>query len=128
MKKFCVDLEIAKELNKNSFPQSKFCWYRCYSNNKLKWFHGLFDENDKVNKQIFAPTSDEILKELPKQIVCGGKIYTLIIDCHLTRYEIQYVNYLGAPINLLFDFIEDPKLVNALAKCWLYLKKEGCIK
>ncbi len=129
MKKFCVDLEIAKELKEAGFLQDTiYVWYRCYSDGKLKWFHGIFDENDKVNKQISAPCSDEILKELPFEI--NGYVLE-IIRYENGTIEADYIRY--GLIDEITDYLIQSKELfykapNALARLWLYLKKEGYIK
>lgn len=120
MEEYCVDLEIAKELFENGFPQKCKCqWVRCYSNNgKWGWYFFEYkDSDDRVNKQIDAPTSDEILKELPdgikivKQIGLNSGIFAI-----------------ACPVGNKIKYFEDKKLSNALAKTWIYLKKEGYIK
>lgn len=113
MKEHCIDLELAKELDEKGFPKTIYCWYRCYANNKLKWFCGLYDEDDKVNKQLFAPNSDELLKELPK--------WTGVEKAPLGWFVSNDIELPGE------NFI-DKKLSNALAHLWLDLKKAGHIK
>jgi len=154
MKEYCVDLEIAKELKKNGFPQkSNYSYVLDYDN---EWYFGcnkesinlihkeylsLVDHFDDYNKQHIeelysAPTSDEILKELPLTIENEGKYHFLTIfrdfytpkepkQFYCIAYNDQDNRCLNAPDNL---DIEDDKLSNALAKMYLYLKKEGYIK
>lgn len=101
MKNYCVDLEIAKELKDNGFPQNSYFWW------------------NKTRCSITAPTSDEILKELPKEIKTKRDCYRIDIGYDI----VKKVWYCG-----ICEFFEDKKLSNALAKMWLYLKKEGYIK
>lgn len=111
MKEHCVDLEIAKELKENGFPQTSFCSYDLMEN----FWHGCIED-------FSAPTSDEILKELPKQILDW---YSLKIHRNiLGEYCVYYKNRFG----MLGDSRSEYKLADALAKLWLYLKKVGYIK
>jgi len=137
MKKYCVDLEIAKELKENGFPQStEIVWCYYYDSNVRSgeriWGIMKYDKFDKINTQISAPISDEILKELPHQIKIPCK-YDPSLDylCDLTIYknandfEVGYSNVYSLALELSF---KNYKLSNALARVWLYLKKEGYIK
>lgn len=69
MKEFCVDLEITKELKENGY--SKPCKYFYIKDpDTLKVLTELHTENECLNfkwiknGRYYAPTSDEILKEL----------------------------------------------------------------
>jgi len=132
MKEHCVDLEIAKELKENKFPQESFwCYYFC---NTLKGIIWNFGENNrlhaKISKEICsAPASDEILIKLPNEIIHNNNIFNLTVEKYLFRYEVQYI-FLTNPLNGTMNniFFEDEKLSNALAKLWIYCKKEGYIK
>ena len=83
--------------------------------------------------RISAPTSDEILKELPQEI---RDAYELSIDRSEGLYYVYYWRW--SPYDSEKESfgagefgrqeIKDKKLSNALAKIWLYLKKEGYIK
>lgn len=140
MKDFCVDLEIAKELKENGFPQeSEFYW------NIHKAGGGAFPLDDNLNKKFASyqekvgmnavcyatystPCSDEILKELPKEITQEDGIFHLNIEYYTSRCEVQYQCFVSPKRDYLMNFIEEETLPNALAKIWLYLKKEGYIK
>lgn len=113
MNKYVVDLEIAKELKNNGFLQdSKFSWE--YDDvNSCDCIQSIDKEFSHFNT-VNAPMSDEILKELPKYI--DSRPLTIIIA------NTNIVEYLNIPSQI------DEKLSNALAKMWLYLKKEGYIK
>ncbi len=122
MKEYCVDLEIAKKLEENKFPQKS---YFCYRKNIFCNQFPLERKNKygyKILTIYSAPTSDEILKELEK--------YDL--NLHIT-YDTFTKEY--SIIDAQYGFEEDndscknnKKLSNAVAKMWLYLKKEGYIK
>jgi len=118
MKEFCVDLELAKELKENGFPQdTDKVWYK-YGNPLIDEYTDeivsrLWANNYKVrenNIQCSAPISDEILKELPPNSYCGK----------------DKENFICAYLD--FEEEDKKKLSNALAKMWLYLKKAGYIK
>jgi len=123
MKDYYVDLEIAKELKENGFPQD--CIYKW---NKMK--NGLYEIciiPDDL--EIFhAPISDEILKELPTEL--WGCM--LNIDKTNKGYYVWYLpihsEYDKRPKHDICPGHAKKKLTNALAKMWLYLKKEGYIK
>lgn len=124
MKEFCVDLELAKELKENGFPQrSQFKWCEDEENYPESWV--AYDTSAMgCTKDIVcsAPCSDEILKELPDQT--DG--YLQILTDEL--WEVGYADH-GEFTYIEGNFYEkDQKLSNALAKLWLYLKKEGYIK
>lgn len=137
MKECCVDLEIAKELKENGFPQNTILQWRFYDGSVENSFlitsrasgfgHGLI---------CHAPTSDEILKALPIIIRDNyNNDFSLRIDqtCDNGEKNVTYWSY--ESLNNFDDseFIldnkmcNDKKLPNALAKMWLYVKKEGYI-
>jgi len=131
MKEYCVDLEIAKELKENEFPQNTF----------FIWSKDR--EGDLITKKIFgnpyseectnAPTSDEILKELPNNIKDPNfhYFYHLKIEKSPIHDEMYLISYGITNQDRAWMeqyHIDDKKLSNALAKMWLYLKKEGYIK
>jgi len=108
MEEYCVDLEIAKELKENGFPQNSH-----FIHSKDRYGHIISTKiigNPYSEKCINAPTSDEILKELPPLMY--------IWKC-LDEYKIDYPD---------IEVMKDKKLSNALAKMYIYLKKEGYIK
>lgn len=127
MKEYCVDLEIAKELEENGFPQETNFYHRIQKDG-IGEFTDFSDTHLKSDFMTIinvysAPTTDEILKELPK------KLY----GCHLEidRTDVAYYIWY-APIGTNIDqrpkdFVAGSmgkKLANALAQKWLYLKKE----
>lgn len=126
MKEYCVDLEIAKELKENGFPQESFIdWLynatdewclvsqECSAYDKDRWV-----EIDK-NRVCSAPTSDEILKELPNQIEKRRLEIIAGENSFLAIYEKGNMKLSG--------HLND-KLSNSLASLWLNLKKEGYMK
>ena len=124
MKEHCVDLELAKELKENGFPQNSIYYELFQKSLKVTENDDWFKEykNQKCNKliKVHIPSSDEILKELPNITKDGIlKIYQMI-SC----FEVRYSPYSS---NCDSKMIKDKKLPNALAKMWLCLKKEGYI-
>lgn len=131
MKKYCVDLEIARELKENGFPQKGYYWWHCY---KGKDF--CIEQNTiqyRENEQIpcdsglaidyVAPTSDELLEHLPAECKIKGYRAYLDILCYPDFYQVRYY-IVGNKFDLNYC---EPKLSNALAKMCIYLKKEGYI-
>ena len=130
MKEFCVDLELAKELKENDFPQKPgFSWWEYISTvSKTKNIDVFYDfPHWTVAKDVdilcFAPTSDELLKELPEGIsitkCLKNKSYLV------SKLEPNISKRINEKV---YKGFQDEKLPNALAKMWLYLKKEGYIK
>jgi len=140
MKEYCVDLELAKELKENGFPQdSEFYW------NLHKAGGSAFPLDDNLNKKLAsykekigidgvcyatysAPTSDELLKELPKEIndyileIVRYEDGTIEADYCRNLWRSEDTEYLIQSKKLFY------KLSNALGILWLDLKKEGHIK
>lgn len=155
MKEYCVVLGIAKELKENGFPQESNFYHRIQKDG-IGEFTDFSDENThssfmKLKALYSAPCSDEILKELPDSIclkkkLCGliiekvarGDLYSIAIlhskdnisDEQWNRFRKEANRYSGTCISKTKSFIafKDKGLSNALAKMWLYLKREGYIK
>ena len=139
MKQYCVDLEIAKELKKNGFPQ-EICFYYSRSNGQedikgnptydfssVHGGKGIFDKiyDTRLRYEYCpAPTTDEILKELPHEI--NGFIFR--IERTENEFIVGYFELSHGDDEVRFGYFYDKKLCNALAKLWLYIKKEGYIK
>lgn len=133
MKEYCVDLELAKELKENGFFQNtKFCWEEDYLDGTGQPDIILLKNRNRFPEANYysAPTSDEILKELPSEIYKNyGQSYGLLIaknygEDNRDGYSVDYDNDGNSEVEIFADL----KLSNALAKMWLYLKKEGYIK
>ena len=135
MKEYCVDLKIAKKLKENGFPQKieRFSWRSSWINSLVGKEHyysfGYHLKSDIFEiERYYAPSSDELLKELPNEI--KGYILEIIryedgtIEADYTR-NLQYENdkeYLIQSNKLFY------KSSDSLADLWLDLKKEGYIK
>lgn len=130
MKEFCIDLKLAKELKKEGFPQKTHFSYA----KSLKYGNLHLTTKELMTGWIAvweiydAPTSDELLKELPFEI--NEYILEIIryetgtIEADYTRYGLidEDVEYLIQSKKLFY------KSSDALAELWLDLKKEGYIK
>ncbi len=134
MKEYCVDLKIAKELKENGYNQISEFYHRIQKDN-IGEFTDFSNANEKSDHMIFidaysAPTSDEILKELPSNFIYDGNHYWLtIIKDNENNYQAYYEKTIedGFKSKMLFRII-NKKSSNCLSLTWLYLKKEGYIK
>ena len=143
MKEFYVDLEIAKVLKANRFPQINGQYYAKVNKDILefkeeieieptKWIEEFcsVDTQEELDYQqlILFPTSDEILKELPHEI--NGFILEIIryedgtfeADYARSLWRDEDTEYLIKSKKLFY------KLNSCLAELWIDLKKEGYIK
>ena len=134
MKEYCVDLEIAKQLKENGFPQTNGILYM-WENGDLTTYEyqneilGVDNEENLDSQGLLrSSTSDEILKELPHEI--NGFILEIIryedgtIEADYVRslWRDEDTEYLIKSRKLFY------KLSNCLAELWIDLKKEGYIK
>ena len=133
MKEFCVDLEIAKELKENGFPQ-KYSTSIAYVSDKAGNYYTCYPDTIEQElkfkeKQIIClPISDEILKELPNEII--GYILEIVryedgtIEADYARslWRNEDTEYLIKSKKLFY------KLSDCLAELWLDLKKKEYIK
>jgi hypothetical protein len=76
---------------------------------------------DDIVAYFPAPLATEILEELPYKI--NKEDYLVIRKCRLTYFYVEYwdLNFLSEPVIK----IKADTLPNALAKMWLYLRKEN---
>lgn len=143
MEEYCVDLQMAKELKENGFPQdSEFYW------NIHKAGGGAFPLDDNLNKKFAsyqekvgvnavcyatysAPISAEILRELPNEVKDPNfDYYHLKIEKSPINDEMYFISYgITSEDRAWMEYYNtnDKKLEKALAKMWLHLKKEGYI-
>ncbi len=139
MKQYCVDLEIAKELKINGFPQkiNRFCWVHGWTESLVgKEEHYSIGYNIKSDvyeiERFFAPISDELLKELPHEVNGSWLLITPVGKGYEVGYwegEWNKEATENDPLTRkIYEHYLDKKLSNALSNLWLYLKKEGYIK
>lgn len=132
-----VSLEIAKALKDAGFRQdTAFHWYGggayrtelCYGMLKVGGIAMEILDKDMFN--YAAPTTDELLDELPKEVNRESMCYHLRIafgndygnNVFYLGYEEDEEYYLDCPLT------ENKSLSEALAQMYLWLKKEGLIK
>lgn len=112
-----VSLELAKQLNEAGWKkETQFVWAKSLHT------EGYFLLDRKTAEDIVEPfvfsacLATEILEELPIDI--NGRLLTIVEGNGI--YDVDYgINWHGQ---------QDKFLPNALAKMYLYLKKEGLIK
>ncbi len=125
MKDYCVDLEIAKELKENGFPQECMFRYCCFDQSEKNLVIKYINESNFGLQYITdAPISGELLKELPKFIETDGYLYKLIISPNESFVNVSYES--NSETLLVGSF--GKKLQKSLATIWLWCKKEGYIK
>jgi len=139
MKEYCVDLEIAKQLKTNGFPQVNIEYYHQTTNTTIQGenYLGIKHKSDISNEGAFftysAPTTDEILKELPKVIIKNSEYYYLNVfrdvfnvvnpNFSTNYYNVSYIDHNNKCLNAPENFSpEEDKSSHALAMMWLYLK------
>jgi len=149
MKEYCIDLEIAMELKINNFPQDTgFYFYRqddgdidikgnltnrkewglsfiSYKTDK-EWLLADFGHPDKwmgIQPEHFisAPTTDELLKELPNNYYYHLKIEKSPVN---NEYFVHYGIASKDRAWMKNHMTNDKKISNAVALMWLELKKE----
>jgi hypothetical protein len=127
-----TSLELSKRLKESGFPQdSLFAWYWCCDYRKYfvantKTFIGLGD------KIYSAPTTDELLEQLPEFIDYSREPLDKYkyISLDIQKYSVKGDKYL---ISYVDDYyiskqfeIHHDKLPDALAEMWI-LKERGVI-
>ena len=132
-----TSLELCKQLKEAGFLQdTHFKWNVWDKNDELyigevdaswtqeEWENYTEDYNPPKSEFFAAPTTDELLNELPHEVYCVKDYTTVTTDPDSPQVFYYRVNYgLGKkPV-----YFESRWLPNALAKMWLYLKKEGLI-
>ena len=118
MKNYCVDLEIAKKLKDNGFPQySYFVYYKNYLSNDIILSPKYYITNPIESKEICsAPTFEELVKNLPSSLLFNS--ITLGFNDSLNKW------FINDPYNDTNCF-SDYKLVNALAKLYIMIGKHN---
>lgn len=129
-----VSLDMAKLLKENGFRQdTSLIWAKPFDiNNNFTGDELEVETNDWLRYQgmqhaIFcaAPTTDELLEELPEEIETIAK-GSLTINKLNNKYEVLYDDGLERLVCLMICTNES--LSEALASMWLYLKREGLLK
>jgi len=109
-----VELELSKQLKKADYPQDGLWWWINYQG-VIRILHPDF-----VGIKIcVAPTLAELIDKLPEWI--KNDCYFLSID----KNSIEYRHH--ADSEKCWCACDGKFLQDALARMWLYLKKEGLI-
>lgn len=138
-----VSLGLAKRLKKAGFPQkTEFYWILGISNEPIyiKTNNRSLDfyRHEKGGYPIFAaPTAEEIIRELPIQVVPFKRYnseshmyHSLEISRNLYSYTVDYRHEFELPVGCFttsyFKYgMKRKVLANVCGDMWLYLKKEG---
>lgn len=112
-----VSLKTAQELKAAGFPQNT----THYSFRPDGEAFILQDPSKRREHYIAAPSSDEILEELPEEIKDNDDWLTIQKANGL--YCVMYTQY-GQPK----PYFENASLVEALSAMWLYLKQQGLLE
>lgn len=122
-----VSLETAKLLEKNGFPhESSFAYCLHVVTVGSDYVHTVWD-GQGINscgtqyRKVYAPTTDELLEELPNMFEYNHYAAELIIQRGKEwKWSCRYVTTKEYVYSTL-----DENLCEALAQMWLWLKKEG---
>lgn len=104
-----MTLETAKLLKENGWDkETEKVWCETWNNlaEQRTWDIHYYDENDKVNPQIFSPSLEELLAVMPDTLRVKQDVVLLVL-AYLQR--------------------EITDLGNELALLWIKLKKEELI-
>ena len=119
MDKHCVSLEISRDLKEAGWKkEAEFWWWRPNKTTN-HWEINMFKKVSFIddNTCICAPLATEILEELPDMSFDTGRRNNLWVVFFQNNTE-------GEKVNVV---CKDKSLPNALAKMWLFLKKEKLI-
>lgn len=121
-----TSLETSKALKEAGFRQEDITyWWHDYNvHNDGLSVKNYYLMNEKpthsgLAKDYAAPTTDELLEELPKDTeICKRLSNYFIVNCEVDAKGPTW-------LHVRFD---NESLPEALAQCWLWLKKEGLLK
>lgn len=124
----CVSLEIAKQLKEAGWKKETEFWWVDLTFSRGEWLLRNSFEASRFKEQTKypAPLATEILEELP----CIIKIKQFLgsMDGHLETYKKEYKGKIWYGVCYRsIKHCTDFTLPNALAKMWIYLKKEGLL-
>lgn len=130
-----TSLETSKALKENGFRQDAyFNWLEMITEQggvlRLIPQESLSNKYSDISNYYAAPTSDELLEELPESVTEHGVRYSMEIVRHKLfdekKFFISYEDNDGCMLRQ--ECSDNESLPEALAACWLFLKKEGLIK
>lgn len=124
-----VSLETAKQLKEAGFSQdSPFNWVEYSSEYMPKVFFSEYGlDTVRYIKICSAPTTDELLEELPITIPYFDKQGNLGMCKHEKGYSVYYEVENDYEKSSIFNVFVNESLPEALAQMWLWLKKEGLL-
>ena len=124
LKKQVVSLELAKQLKEAGYKQKGyFYWIKPTGKNRKyilinKDTYGFCLDKTCNHQPIVTPTIAELLNQLPCRIEKNQCGYWLMIESYTQSFLVYYI------CSQRLCETQDILLSNALAKMWLYLKKE----
>lgn len=124
-----TSLETSKLLKETGFRQdSYFQWEQSLvKNEEKKWVISYSKEDRIVYGKISAPTSDELLEDLPYRIIHENEDCILKVAKDKEGYLVYYVkDYYGDEMEIPAKFMNF-LLPEAVAQMYLWLRKEGLI-
>jgi hypothetical protein len=126
LEKICTDLETSKRLKELGFEaETDFYWTITTIDewNKNQWNIIYFKDRGmaKYEPTVPAYTLEQILNELPRNIMISQIVYDLSID----NYDIGYHNTLFKKTYIQFS--KQNNLATAAAKLWIKLKEDKII-
>lgn len=134
MEKITTSLELSKELKENGFKQDSI--YTLSKDSLSNRYELCFIHPQEIKEDEYsAPTAEELLEELPKDLFINDKSYHLCIYYAVSKYRCIYERlYKEYGCELIREILnkeiisDNEKLCNALAKMWLYLKKNNLLE
>lgn len=135
MKHQQVSLELSKQLKEAGYKQEGLFWWVGHKWTKKlggKLYYEIHYQDDIECQDhgqglAVAPTVAELGERLPQYIKNRGYMLTIVKDDN-NKWWIGYPNHKGIGVSDIKWKFEEVKLADALAKMWLYLKKEGLLK
>lgn len=126
-----VSLETAKKLKEAGFRHGTYlCWttWSEYASmgigTDLGPYYRMQGYQDFILDWVSAPTTDELLEELPYRITRENYIAELWIHKNSSDYVVCYT---GQP-HTDNKYFENESLPEALASMWIYLKQQDLLK
>lgn len=119
-----VSFELAIKLKELGYPQGKS--YFEYDDSGNIFQHNPTIEYSKELKYYDAPSVTEILKELPNKIFYnfGTLAYGLVMSVSRDSFENFIVGYYRRNMKETCFEVREEKLVDALARVWIWLSKD----
>lgn len=123
-----VSLETARLLKENGFKQGiegeRILYWVIYEGLPSELVGSFWSLSKGCKEKYYAPTSDELLNDLPWRINYEKECLYLTIKKGINDYGLGYRPELR-PFNRIKFFNES--LPEGLSQMWLWLKKEGLI-